>query len=80
MVQEAISQLPPKQRIVVSLFYMQHLKYHEIAEVLDCPGRDSGIAIKYGDKDPQVKTAKPAPSIIFTKREDGYGSRLQTCY
>lgn len=37
MVQDAISQLPPKQRIVVSLFYMQHLKYHEIAEVLDCP-------------------------------------------
>lgn len=37
LVQEAISQLPPKQRMVVILFYMQHLKYHEIAEVLDCP-------------------------------------------
>lgn len=36
MVQAAIDRLPPKQREVVTLFYMQHLKYKEIAEILDC--------------------------------------------
>lgn len=36
IIQEAIDQLPPKQRAVVTLFYMQHLKYREIAEILDC--------------------------------------------
>ena len=36
VVQEAISQLPPKQREVVTLYYMQHLKYREIAEILNC--------------------------------------------
>lgn len=36
IVQDAISKLPPKQREVVTLFYMQHLKYREIAEILDC--------------------------------------------
>ena len=36
LVQEAKDQLPLKQREVVTLFYMQHLKYREIAEVLNC--------------------------------------------
>ena len=36
IVQNAISQLPPKQRAVVTLYYMQHLKYREIAEILEC--------------------------------------------
>ena len=36
VVQDAISQLPPKQREVVTLYYMQHLKYREIAEILKC--------------------------------------------
>ena len=36
MVQDAIGQLPPKQREVVTLYYMQHLKYREIAEILKC--------------------------------------------
>ena len=36
IVQDAISQLPPKQREVVTLYYMQHLKYREIAEILQC--------------------------------------------
>ena len=36
MVQNAIDQLPPKQREVVTLYYMQHLKYREIAEILAC--------------------------------------------
>ena len=36
IVQEAINQLPPKQRMVVTLFYVQHLKYREIAELLSC--------------------------------------------
>ncbi len=36
VVQAAIDRLPPKQREVVTLFYMQHLKYKEIAEILDC--------------------------------------------
>ncbi len=36
MVQAAIDRLPLKQREVVTLFYMQHLKYKEIAEILDC--------------------------------------------
>jgi len=36
LVQSAIEQLPEKQRIVVILFYMQHLKYREIAELLEC--------------------------------------------
>ena len=36
MVQDAINQLPPKQRMVITLFYMQHLKYREIAELLNC--------------------------------------------
>jgi len=36
IVQEAINGLPPKQREVVTLYYMQHLKYREIAEVLNC--------------------------------------------
>ena len=36
IVQDAIGQLPPKQREVVTLYYMQHLKYREIAEILKC--------------------------------------------
>ena len=36
MVQDAIGQLPPKQREVVTLYYMQHLKYREIADILKC--------------------------------------------
>jgi RNA polymerase sigma-70 factor (ECF subfamily) len=36
IIQEAINQLPPKQREVITLFYMQHLKYREIAQVLNC--------------------------------------------
>ena len=36
VIQAAIDQLPPKQREVVTLYYMQHLKYKEIAEILDC--------------------------------------------
>ena len=36
VVQDAIGQLPPKQREVVTLYYMQHLKYREIAEILKC--------------------------------------------
>ncbi len=34
--QEAISKLPEKQRTVIILFYMQQLKYREIAEILHC--------------------------------------------
>jgi RNA polymerase sigma-70 factor (ECF subfamily) len=37
LVQEAINQLPSRQRLAITLFYMQHLKYREIAELLDCP-------------------------------------------
>ncbi len=36
VVQAAIDRLPPKQREVVTLYYMQNLKYKEIAEILDC--------------------------------------------
>ncbi len=36
VVQSAIDRLPPKQREVITLYYMQHLKYKEIAEVLNC--------------------------------------------
>ncbi len=36
VIQAAIDRLPPKQREVVTLYYMQHLKYKEIAEILDC--------------------------------------------
>ena len=36
LVQAAINQLPPKQRMVITLFYMQHMKYREIAELLNC--------------------------------------------
>ena len=36
LVQDAINQLPLKQRLVITLFYMQHMKYREIAEALDC--------------------------------------------
>ncbi len=36
IVQDAINQLPLKQRTVITLFYMQHLKYREIAELLNC--------------------------------------------
>ncbi|MCY3742959.1 MAG: sigma-70 family RNA polymerase sigma factor [Candidatus Poribacteria bacterium] len=36
VVQDAIGQLPPKQREVVTLYYMQHMKYREIAEILKC--------------------------------------------
>ena len=37
LVQQAISQLPDRQRLVITLFYMQHLKYREIAQLLNCP-------------------------------------------
>ena len=36
VVQDAISGLPQKQREVVTLYYMQHLKYREIAQILKC--------------------------------------------
>ena len=32
----AIDQLPPKQREIVTLHYLHHLKYREIAEILNC--------------------------------------------
>ncbi len=35
VIQAAIDRLPPKQREVITLYYMQHLKYKEIAEVLN---------------------------------------------
>ncbi|MCZ6681435.1 MAG: sigma-70 family RNA polymerase sigma factor [Candidatus Poribacteria bacterium] len=37
LVQAAIDQLPPKQRLVITLFYMQHMRYREIGELLNCP-------------------------------------------
>jgi RNA polymerase sigma-70 factor (ECF subfamily) len=37
LIQAALDQLPSKQRMVLTLFYRQHLKYHEIAELLNCP-------------------------------------------
>ena len=37
LVQDAINQLPSRQRLVITLFYMQHMKYREIAELLNCP-------------------------------------------
>ncbi len=36
LIQQAIDQLPSKQRMVITLFYMQQMKYREIAELLDC--------------------------------------------
>ena len=36
LVQHAINQLPTKQRMVITLFYMQQMKYREIAELLGC--------------------------------------------
>ena len=36
LIQQAINQLPSKQRMVITLFYMQQMKYREIAELLDC--------------------------------------------
>ncbi len=36
VVQAAVDRLPPKQREVITLYYMQHLKYKEIAEILNC--------------------------------------------
>ena len=36
LIQHAIDQLPSKQRMVITLFYMQQMKYREIAELLDC--------------------------------------------
>ena len=36
LIQQAINQLPSKQRLVITLFYMQQMKYREIAELLDC--------------------------------------------
>ena len=35
-VQAAIDRLPPKQREVITLYYLQHFKYKEIAEILNC--------------------------------------------
>lgn len=35
-VQAAIDRLPPKQREIVTLYYLQHFKYKEIAEILNC--------------------------------------------
>ncbi|HIE28538.1 TPA: sigma-70 family RNA polymerase sigma factor, partial [Candidatus Poribacteria bacterium] len=35
--QAAIDRLPEKQREVIVLFYVQNLKYREIAEILGCP-------------------------------------------
>ena len=37
LIQDAIQQLPPRQRLVITLFYQQHLKYREIADLLGCP-------------------------------------------
>lgn len=36
-VRAAINHLPPKQREIVTLYYLQQLKYKEIAEILNCP-------------------------------------------
>ena len=56
MVQGAINRLPPKQREVVTLYYMQHLKYREIAEVLNCSEGTVGIAIESGIEKSQAET------------------------
>jgi RNA polymerase sigma-70 factor, ECF subfamily len=34
---EAVRSLPPEVRIVVTLFFIEGMKYREIAEVVDCP-------------------------------------------
>jgi RNA polymerase sigma-70 factor, ECF subfamily len=34
---EAVCSLPPEVRIVVTLFFIEGMKYREIAEVADCP-------------------------------------------
>jgi RNA polymerase sigma-70 factor (ECF subfamily) len=34
---EALRSLPPEVRVVVTLFFVEGLKYREIAEVVDCP-------------------------------------------
>jgi RNA polymerase sigma-70 factor (ECF subfamily) len=37
LLQAAINRLPERQRQVIVLFYVQNLKYREIAEILGCP-------------------------------------------
>ncbi|MFQ6043414.1 MAG: RNA polymerase sigma factor [Candidatus Poribacteria bacterium] len=37
LLQAAIDRLPERQKQVIVLFYMQNLKYREIAEILGCP-------------------------------------------
>jgi RNA polymerase sigma-70 factor (ECF subfamily) len=34
---EAVGSLPPEVRIAVTLFFVEGMKYREIAEVADCP-------------------------------------------
>jgi RNA polymerase sigma-70 factor (ECF subfamily) len=36
-IEEAVRSLPPEVRIVVTLFFIEEMKYREIAEVVDCP-------------------------------------------
>ena len=51
IIQGAIDRLPPKQREVVTLYYMQHLKYREIAEILDVFGRHSCLTVESGTEE-----------------------------
>ncbi len=58
IVQDAINRLPPKQREVVTLFYMQHLKYREIAEVLNCSEGTVASRLNQALKNLKVKLSK----------------------
>lgn len=58
IVQAAINRLPPKQREVVTLHYMQHLKYREIAEILQCSEGTVASRLNHALKNLKQKLSK----------------------
>ena len=68
LVQAAIDRLPPKQKEVVTLFYMQHLKYKEIAEILDCSIGTVASRLNKAMQNLKVKLEKhyELPTLIMT--------------
>ena len=58
IIQDAINKLPPAQREVVTLHYLQHLKYREIAVVLGCSEGTVASRLNQGLKNLKRKLSK----------------------